>query len=331
MPKQNTIVVALLSTAVATATLLVGCKSSGRQQGSLEAIDLYVAGVRAYQSGDQDAAITNLRAATEANTRLIMAATLLGNLYKSQGEYDKAREVYERVAQLDPYTPDNHYSLGLTYQLLDQLEQATSSYQRLLQLEPDHFEGNMNLGSVRLAMNDPDEALRTLRKATEINPKNAAAWANLGVALDAKGDFPEAEKAYRTSIDLRSDQRSTLMNLGANLVRQKKASEAIPVLEQALSQSDDPFARKLYGDALAQAGRLDEALKQYDAALKQNGRYANALAEKGNTLIAKYKKGLELDETLKTAAVDAWNKSLEINPQQARVRESLEQWNKQGM
>jgi superkiller protein 3 len=333
MRNQNTFVAALLSTAVLGSALLVGCKSSsqatvgGRPQG----IDLYVAGVRAYQSGDEAAAISNLVAATEANDRLIMATSLLADLYKSQGNYEQSRDLYGRVAQLDPYSYGNFYNLGLTHQLLQQLNDAASNYQRALTLKDDHLESNMNLGLVRLALGNNDQAIASLRRATEIDPNNAAAWANLGVALDAKGEYAEAERAYRTSIDLRSDQRSTLLNLGGNLVRQQKTNEAIGILQQALTQGDDAFVHKLLGDAFTQASRFDEATKHYDLALQQNPRYANAMAEKANALIAKYKKDLELDESLKAAAIDLWKKSLEINPQQPRVRESIERWSKQGM
>lgn len=328
MASQSTIVTAMFGVALTAGGLLVGCKSTGQKAGAPAAIDLYVAGVRAYQAGDEKLAISNLVTATETNDNLIMASTLLGDLYKAQGQYDKARDAYQRVAKLDSYNYVSHYNLGVTYQLLDQLKEAVASYKRALVLEPNHLESNMNLGLAYVALRDNDDAIKSLRKATELDPKSAPAWANLGVALDGKEQYADAERAYRTSLDLKSDQRSTLLNLGANLVRQKKTSEAVSVLEQAVAKGDEPFASKQYGDALALAGRFDEALVQYDKALAKNPRFIAALNEKGNTLIAQYKKGLELDDVKRAAAIDAWKKSLEINGEQGRVKESIKRWEK---
>ncbi len=101
-----------------------------------------------------------------------MAASLLGDLYKSQGKYDMARDQYQRVAKLDKYNYVSHYNLGVTYQLLDQLKEAVTSYKRSLALNPDYADSNMNLGLAYVAMRENDEAIKSLRKATDLNPQS---------------------------------------------------------------------------------------------------------------------------------------------------------------
>jgi tetratricopeptide (TPR) repeat protein len=328
MPIHNRTPIAIFAAGLMVATGMVGCKS---KPSTIPGIQMYVAGVKAYRAGDQQLAISNLVTATETNDNLIMAAALLGDLYKANGEYEKARDAYSRVATLDPYTYSSFYNLGVTYQLLHQLREAAANYQKSLALKPDHLESNMNLGLVKLALGDVDEAIASLKKATELDPKNAAAWANLGVALDAKGDYAAAETAYQTSLDLKSDERSTLLNLGANLVMQKKGKAAIAVLQQALEKGDEPFAHKQYGDALALLGRFDEAIAQYDTAVKQNPQYVAAINEKGNAYIAQYEKGLQLDDSKRAAALEAWKSSLKINPEQPRIKETINKWEKGGV
>lgn len=325
-----------LACAFALSATLVGCKATqppSNHEGNARpaGIDQYVAAVRAYQSGDSQAAIAKLQAATEENADLIMATRLLADLYKNGEDYEKARELYRRVVKLDPYGYEGYYDLGVTQQLTRQADDAIASYSRAIALKPEHPQSNMNLGLAYLAKGDIDNAINAITKATELDPKNAAAWAYLGLALDGKGQLPEAEKAYRTSIDLKSDQTSTLTNLGANLVRQKKASEAIAILEQSTAKDTSAFAPKHYADALAMAGRFDDAIAQYDVALQRNPRYVAAMNEKAATYIAQYKKGLELDDSKRAAAVETWEQSLSINDNQPRVREALKQWDKPGM
>src|SRR5439155_22028852 len=99
-------------------------------------------------------------------------------------------------------------------------------------------------------------------------------------------------------------------NLGFNLIAQGRANEAVSVMEQALRNDDSPPVRKRYGDALLMAKRYDDAIEQYDAALRHNPRYLAALNEKGTALIRKYHDGMELDEDIRKAALDSWKQSL---------------------
>ena len=63
-------------------------------------------------------------------------------------------------------------------------------------------------------------------------------------------------------------------------IAQGRANEAVSVMEQALRNDDSPPVRKRYGDALLMAKRYDDAIEQYDAALRQNPRYLAALKDK---------------------------------------------------
>ena len=74
--------------------------------------------------------------------------------------------------------------------------------------------------------------------------------------------------------------------------------------------------------------RFDDALAQYDAALKLNPGYYQALNEIGRVQIGKYEAGVELDDSIRLAALIACRKSLNINPYQDSIRACIEQWQK---
>ena len=107
---------------------------------------------------------------------------------------------------------------------------------------------------------------------------------------------------------------------------QNRANEAISVLEQGVRNEDSPPMHKRYGDALLMAKRYDDAIEQYDLALQKDPNYTPALNEKGNALIRKYQKGLELDDELLRAAIESWRASLAINPRQPKIEASVKQW-----
>ena len=322
----NSLLLASLCIAVVGGVGLVGCSSSTSVGRGPKGIDKYVQAVQAYQTGNKDRAVANLLAATRTNPDLIMARLMLGDLYRESGNYNEAVSQYEHLVKLDPYSWSNFYKLGVTYQFLERLREAASSYQRALKLNPDDSNTNMNLGLVHLYLGDPDEAVKYCERATLLDPKSASAFSNLGVALDARGEFARAEAAYRHSLDLDPDNTTTLLNLGTNLIAQNKGSEAVDIMERVIKTDDTPLHRKRYGDALAKAGRYDEAVKQYEGALTVDPKYYPALNEIGWTRIAEYRQNLELDDTKRTEAVAMWDKSLAINPDQPKIQAAKAEW-----
>lgn len=291
-------------------------------------VDRYVQAVRAQKKGDREGAIASLEEATRANPKLTMARTMLGDLYREKGAYDAAATQYEAVTELDPYTGRNYYKLGVVYQLLVRLQEAIAAYLQAIRLDPRDWESNMNLGLVYLALGDKDAAVASLSRATMLNPGAAAAFSNLGVALEAQGRHPEAEVAYRRAVELAPNDSPALTNLGENLMTQKKFREAAVIFQRLAEAHDSPPARKRYGDSLALSNRVDDATQQYRAALKQDEKYYPALNGLGAVLIAKYRQNLQLDEPTRKAAVEAWQKSLAINPTQPRVEELVKRWQK---
>ena len=312
----------------ATALAFVGCaRTAGpRVPPQQQALQLYVQGVQHHRAGETQAAIDALERAIAANPDLRMARSLLGDLYRARGDYLQASMQYEIITRNDPYTADNHYRLGVTYQFLDRLQSAAGSYLRALNLDPKDSRSAMNLGTVYLAMGDFDQAVVYLEKSTQLAPESAQAWGNLGVALDARGSAVLAEAAYRKSLELEGMSNVTLQNLGSNLIAQNKGAEAVAIWEEVLKTNDTPATRKRYADALAAARRNDEALREYDAVLNANPRYLPAINGKAAFYIRLYRDGLEIDDAKRTAALELWRTSLRLNPNQPDVRAALTRW-----
>ena len=183
----------------------------------------------------------------------------------------------------------------------------------------------MNLGLCYLSLNQRDDAVKYLRQATVISPDWADAWSNLGVALDAQNDLRGAEQAYKRALELNRNQDVALFNLGANLIRQGKGPDAVSVMEEAIKRTDNAPTRTRYGHALTLCRRFDDALLQFQFALKFDPRYYPAFNERGATLLAQYEAGLELDDTLRQKAVEAWQTSLKIYPAQPAIQQAIKQ------
>ncbi|HEY8668390.1 MAG TPA: tetratricopeptide repeat protein [Tepidisphaeraceae bacterium] len=307
---------------------IIGCAS---RDASTPAVNTYVEGARAYREGDRDHAISALSSAVQQNPDLIMARKMLGDMCRSGGDLENAAQQYEAVVRLDPYGFENFYNLGLTYQMMNRLEQAASNYLKSLKLNAKDADANLNLGLVYLALGQPADAEKYLQQALAIDANLGSAWANLGVALDAQAKYSDAENAYRKALELDPVRPSTLVNFASNLTVQGKSQEAIQTFEQATQREDSALARKRYGDALVLAKRYDDAIAQYEAALKLNKNYFPALNAEGLARIAQYKQGLELDDSKRGEAINLWRKSLEIKKDQPNVQALIRDWEKKAL
>jgi Tfp pilus assembly protein PilF len=337
--RRSRLTPALLALLGAATLLSWGCAriggggglGGGSRSSKPRAVTGYVEAVQAKQRGDNATAIRELEGATKANPDLTMAREMLGDLYRAKGDYEKAVPQYEAMVRLDPYTALNHYKLGVSYHFLQRLQEAAAAYLRAIKLDPKDASSHMNLGLVYLAMGQLDDAVRYTEKATLINPSSAVAFSNLGVVLEAKGDFARAESAYRRSLDLDSRQTETMLNLGSNLIKQGKTADAVSIMERVLQQSDTPQIRKRYGDALARAGKYNDAVKQYESALAKDPNFYPAMNEIGWVRIAEFRKGLELEDHKRITALDMWRKSLQVNANQPRIQTAIKDWGEKGL
>lgn len=312
--------------AAAGATILVGCRSQQKALAPPVAVDQYVEGAELLQEGRRQQAITALEQAVQENPDLISPRTLLGEIYRTAGEFQQALIQYQNLCRLDPYTVSNHYYLGLCYHFLNRLTEAQQAYLDALHLDPRDFKSNMNLGLVKLALGENAEAVRYLKAATEINPKSASAWSNYAVALDAVGDYPHAEACYRKSLELDADNSAAQLDFGTNLLLQNKTSEALAILGPLSKRMNTPMAHKRYADALAQAKKFGPSKEEYHTTLNLNPNYYPALNALGDIAIADYEQGMELDESLRTEAMNDWKKSLVVDPDQPGISEKVKKW-----
>lgn len=302
--------------------LLCGCAHQP-VVGRTVAIDTYVNGVMAYKAGNNDQAISDLQLALRQHSDLIMAHSMLGDLYQLKRNYNDALAQYEITIRLDPYSYKNHYDEGLMDQLLGKLKEAVAAYLRALELNPQDFLSAENLGAAYLQLDDYDNAIKYCRMATEMNDKSAAAWSNLAVALEAKSQWKDAEAAWRHCLELNGSSVEVSVALAKNLKHQQRYSEARAVLSEVVRVSDTASHRKLLGDALFLEKKYDDALDEYTRAVKLDPAYFPAMNESGWVLITQYNQSLGLEEKKRLAALDAWQASLLINPNQPQVRQLM--------
>ena len=105
----------------------------------------------------------------------------MGNLFKIQGELEKAITSYYKALEIKPNLYDASYNLGIIYQQKENFNLAKEKYFLTLETKPDHIGAYLNLGILYRQEKNFKSSLLNLKKAEELDPFSAEIKNGLGV------------------------------------------------------------------------------------------------------------------------------------------------------
>lgn len=121
----------------------------------------------------------------------------LGNLYYSEGEYDKAEAEYLKSVTINP-SSENLYPLGQLYLSDERYEEAEQTFLRILITEPRNHGALYSLGKVYAGQGLYNEAIKRFEDAINTKRDFAYAYYDLGALYADIGELDSAERQART-------------------------------------------------------------------------------------------------------------------------------------
>ncbi|HEU0020639.1 MAG TPA: tetratricopeptide repeat protein [Dehalococcoidia bacterium] len=158
------------------------------------------------------------------------------------------------------------------------------------------------IGAAALGRHDFDQALAWAQHALEIDPSFASAYGVMGDAQLELGQYDGAATSFQTMMDLKPDLGSYAR---AARLRELRGDIAGAMEAMQLAASAGPvkgestaWAKVQLGNLYFNSGRVDEAMEQYQAALREFDGYYLALASLGKTRAAQgdYREAIQLLE-----------------------------------
>lgn len=233
------------------------------------------------QKSDFVAAVAEYRKLIELTPDDAVAYYNLALALKQQDKFSEALAALKRATELQPdKLPEIYYTLGVILLQQSKLDESAAAFQKAREIKPDYGEAIYTLGTVRQQQNKIDEAIELFRAALKFLPDAPEIHNTLGTALRQKGDIEAAR------IELQEAAR--LNKLKTN---RQAATFAVNT-----------------GIANLKAGRIDDAISQFQNAVKLTPENSEAYYNLAKALKAKGKK-------IESAA--AYRKAAELNP---RVR-----------
>ena len=218
------------------------------------------------------------------------ALALIARIEEQRGRLGAAREMYEKAIELD--TSNSAAALGAARLVLLEgvYQDALARFQTVLGSEvapgaPVDATGkprvvvDAKLGAAEalLAMEKPEDAKRLLADLETSEPVNANVEIWQGKVAAALGESKEAVRHFRNAIALDPTAIGAYIALATHYADTRRPGEAVGVLVEAQKNVEiTAEVRRLLGWAELQRGRLDDAIEQFDAALKMEPRDSSA-------------------------------------------------------
>lgn len=117
--------------------------------------------------------------------------------YRALGEYDKAKEYFNRYLEKEPNSLLTHRQLILTHQIAEEYEEAYIWAQKTTKLNDATDEDWLALSHCALLIKQNDEALNAAQKAHQLNPDAYSTESKIALCYLMKGDWRRAKSLYQ--------------------------------------------------------------------------------------------------------------------------------------
>src|SRR6266853_2990930 len=273
-------------------------------------------------SGDTQAAARELSNSLSNPDAKSAAGFVIGEILIRDRRFAEAAEIYLRILQDNPDSPEIHSRLSLALTESDNDEEgfreaklalkenpndavahrsagivlssarnypaAKLEFEASIRCKPDYDVAYGSLGILLEEMRDYAGAVANYKKAVTLNPKNVNATYNLALAYGELGDHVSAIQEYREAKRLDPSRLDVRQNLGSELIH-ADPSAAITEFEELVALAPDfSICHFCLGNAYYNVGRLSEAQKQFQIAA--DGDPAEAGPRRGLGLILEARK-----------------------------------------
>ena len=234
----------------------------------MPSLDLILQGSEWLARGRASEALQCAEEALRRDPRDADALFLLGAAHYRDGDLAAAEARLKQAIQANGKVAVFHSTLGNVYQDRGALPEAVAAYRRAIRLKPDFAEAHNDLGTAFFAQGDPARAAESYRRATELRPDHAIAYANLGAVFRKLGMPREARHALQRELVLRlrnffrlKKRRRSLAELAHEELRLGNPGLALRIGRRALEQdASNPRLVALLAAALRKDGAMEEAI-----------------------------------------------------------------------
>ncbi len=209
-------------------------------------------------------------------------------LTSARGDHSRAIELYDKALELRPEDPASINNRGACKARMGDHKGAIADYERVLQLVPDDARALHNRGRSRMVLGEYMAALRDIDRSIALQAGVAQAFydrgniqVRLGKASKAIGDFEEALRLQPNLAEAYHGRAVAMNMMGAYAGAVVSVDRAI-----ALHVANKADAYVVRGTANYNLHRAEEAIMDYDMALRIDPKNTPALVNRGSAFMS---------------------------------------------
>jgi tetratricopeptide (TPR) repeat protein len=293
------------------------------QQAESQAVSLYVDAMMLNELNEHEEALLKLNSSLELDPRFAMAYSLKGDILRNMERYEDSAVAYENATANDPWSVKDFFNLGRVYQVLQQWARAAKAFVTAVELNPEHYEANLGAAVSFLELKEYDNALTYAQQAKVLQPEDAAPERLLGDVFGAQKNHMQAIESYRRALELEGNTPELMLSLARAYLRSGRYSSAGELLTDIIEmQPENSIAYQYLGFAQLKLKETQQAVQNYRKAVEidENDWMARKGLGVALMLLAVRENN---DERLQAQAVEQWNISLQIKPDQPKLQELI--------
>lgn len=164
----------------------------------------------------------------------------MANLLQHHGQTDEAIGFYSKAIELCPPYYEAHLNRARLYFETDEFDLAEADYLRVIELHPSGIQAHLGMSALCLHQDRCVEAVEHADRAIYLEPANAQAWNNRGLGLARLERSADAEESFQASVTHDPNLAAGWSNLAELLFSSGKLDDCRGCLDEAIELSNDP-------------------------------------------------------------------------------------------
>jgi tetratricopeptide (TPR) repeat protein len=179
--------------------------------------------------------------------------------------------ILRKAVESDPLKPDGHQALGSALLHNGQFAAAASALAQAIALKPDFALAYRDLGHAFDRQGLDTKAMEAFQKALALSPKLMDVLIRLGGLHEAHGNPEEAVTCFERASTVAPDTTTGRLCQAMAMLLRGNTAAAESLLRKTLALNPgSASAHNVLGSLLVSAGRFQEGIEHYEAALRLN-------------------------------------------------------------
>lgn len=220
------------------------------------------------QSGDKAGAEKSFKRALEIDPNLEEAAINLSAVLVDAGKHDEAAAIMKKAIAKNPTNAALHLNLAMALSGKNDVEGANKSFDEATKLDPNNAQYVVTYAAHLVRAGKKDDAVTKLKQAEKMAPNDASVLLSVAVEYKNLKQFKPCIATLDKAIAQKDLAELRIARGSCKLGLKDMQGALVEFKDAAAHEPNNARARAAYGNALADSGKFDEAIAEWEAVIK---------------------------------------------------------------